>query len=196
MDLSTVSEKLQSGVYETTQQFHADIMKIINNSYLFNGVNEDFLRITSDFEKYYYRISGETKPADKVNPKAPQVLPSKSQKKRKRNQPNSRDNNELQPITTEDKKELAAMIHRLAKEHMKGIRSIVFEGASDQVEVDLELLPQKKLRELLKYVRGRIYEMESSIRSTLQEKCEGRELDEQYSDKTDSFIDESYWECK
>ena len=58
MDLSTVEEKLREGRYETPAHFHADIIKILNNSYLFNQSNEDFLKVTSEFERYYFRISG------------------------------------------------------------------------------------------------------------------------------------------
>jgi hypothetical protein len=49
-------------------------------------------------------------------------------------------------MTLEEKRELAAGIHRLAKEHIKGLRSIVFDSNSDQNEFDLEQLSQKKLR--------------------------------------------------
>jgi hypothetical protein len=44
----------------------------------------------------------------------------------------------------------------LAKEHIKGVRSIVFDNNSDMNEFDLEQISQKKLRELQKYVRGKI----------------------------------------
>ena len=40
--------------------------------------------------------------------------------------------NDSQPMTLEEKKELAFNIHRLAKEHIKGVRSIVFDNNSDQ----------------------------------------------------------------
>jgi hypothetical protein len=40
-------------------------------------------------------------------------------------------------MTTEEKRELAFHIHRLAKEHIKGVRNIVFDGSSEQNEFDL-----------------------------------------------------------
>lgn len=108
------------------------MVKIFNNSYIFNAANEDFIKITSEFERYYYRISGETKPpVDKAVIKAP-PQPNKSQKKKKKPNIGSRDMNDSQPMTLEEKKELAFNIHRLAKEHIKGVRSIVFDNNSDQ----------------------------------------------------------------
>lgn len=58
MDLSTVESKLKSGKYQNPAQFHSDVTKIFNNSYAFNYINEDFIKLTSEFERYYYRISG------------------------------------------------------------------------------------------------------------------------------------------
>jgi|688.fasta_scaffold2074340_1 hypothetical protein len=47
MDLTTIEGKLKFGKYATPQQFHLDVVKIFNNSYLFNAANEDFIKITN-----------------------------------------------------------------------------------------------------------------------------------------------------
>ena len=62
MDLSTLEANLKSGQIKTPAQFHNDVIKIFHNSYLFNSTYEDFIKITHEFERYYYRISGESKP--------------------------------------------------------------------------------------------------------------------------------------
>jgi bromodomain-containing factor 1 len=36
MDFSTIEVNLKSGYYQTPAQFHQDVMKIFNNSYIFN----------------------------------------------------------------------------------------------------------------------------------------------------------------
>lgn len=36
MDFSTIEVNLKSGYYQTPGQFHQDVMKIFNNSYIFN----------------------------------------------------------------------------------------------------------------------------------------------------------------
>ena len=104
MDLSTIEAKLKGGKYQNPSQFHSDVVKIFHNSYLFNEVNEDFIKITGELEKYYYRISGETKPpVDKSLIKTAPTQP-KSQKKKKKPIPGSREPNDSQPMTLEEKK--------------------------------------------------------------------------------------------
>jgi hypothetical protein len=39
MDLSTIENNLRTNQYVTPTQFHADVSKIINNSYTFNTAN-------------------------------------------------------------------------------------------------------------------------------------------------------------
>jgi len=39
MDLQTMDNKLKAGKYQNPAQFHADVVKIISNSYLFNELN-------------------------------------------------------------------------------------------------------------------------------------------------------------
>lgn len=126
MDLSTIESKLKSGKYQNPIQFHQDVIKIFHNSYLFNSANEDFVKLTAEFQRYYYRISGEVKPPVEKQVSKQPLPPSKSQKKKKKPPTGSREYNDSQPITTEEKKELAIQIHRLAKEHIKGVKSIVF----------------------------------------------------------------------
>ena len=57
MDLATIEDKLRSGKYNDYNGFRGDVLKIIENSYRFNEANEDFLKITSEFESYFHRIS-------------------------------------------------------------------------------------------------------------------------------------------
>ncbi len=59
MDLSKIQHNLKNGLYATPTQFHADINKIIRNSYTFNQGNIDFTRITEEFEQYYFRTIAE-----------------------------------------------------------------------------------------------------------------------------------------
>lgn len=47
MDLQTVERNLKRKAYATPTQFHADIGKIIRNSYQFNKNNPDFCKLTS-----------------------------------------------------------------------------------------------------------------------------------------------------
>jgi len=46
MDLSTIENNLKTNQYITPTQFHADVSKIITNSYTFNSANTEFTRVT------------------------------------------------------------------------------------------------------------------------------------------------------
>lgn len=46
MDLSTVESNYNSGVYETLDEFNADIKKIWKNSYLYNEMNSKIYKMT------------------------------------------------------------------------------------------------------------------------------------------------------
>jgi hypothetical protein len=49
MDLSTIEQHLRTNQYATPTQFHADVSRIITNSYTFNSSNIEFTRITAEF---------------------------------------------------------------------------------------------------------------------------------------------------
>ncbi len=49
MDLLKIQNNLKTGQYATPTQFHADINKIIRNSYTFNQGNIEFTRLTQEF---------------------------------------------------------------------------------------------------------------------------------------------------
>ena len=59
MDLSKIEYNLKTGQYATPTQFHADINKIIRNSYAFNQGNIEFTKVTEEFEQYYFKIIAE-----------------------------------------------------------------------------------------------------------------------------------------
>lgn len=49
MDLSTIENNLRTNQYITPTQFHADVSKIITNSYIFNSSDIEITRLTSEF---------------------------------------------------------------------------------------------------------------------------------------------------
>lgn len=56
MDLRTIKRKIFNEEYETVQQIYADIELIILNSMIYNELNPDFVRLTKNFQKSYYKI--------------------------------------------------------------------------------------------------------------------------------------------
>lgn len=67
MDLKTVENKIKTEKYTDFSQFQLDIMKIIENSYRFNEANEDYLKITSEFENYFTKLASETQDIKNAN---------------------------------------------------------------------------------------------------------------------------------
>jgi len=134
-------------------------MKIIENSLRFNEANEEYLKITSEFESYYIKLSSDHTPESKST--------NKNIKKKKKTVPANKESVDQIPLTLMEKKQLAQQIRRLGKEHLKGLNSIVFDSLEDQKDFfDLEKLSQKKLRDLQKYVRSKIIAMEEKTRNT------------------------------
>lgn len=81
-------------------------MKIIENSYRFNETNEEFLKLTTEFENFFAKIIAD-----------PQELKSSKNinKKKKKSSAANRENSELAPVTLLEKKQLALQIRRLGK---------------------------------------------------------------------------------
>ena len=155
MDLQTVEKNLKSKVYSTPTQFHADIAKIIRNSYEFNKLNADFCKLTSDFEQYYKKIS-----SDSSRPVSFEIATAATQgDAKKKKKPNNREPIRFsepglnQPATLAEKKELALQIKKLPREGLKEVIDIVYEGKPPPEEFNLENLPLAKIRELQKYMR-------------------------------------------
>lgn len=105
--------------YATPTQFHADINKIINNSYIFNKDNKDFMKLTEDFERQYHKLIGDStrrKENQMMIPQPPNSLNNKSSSKISAKKPmNSQGRESDKPPTLVEKKELTQNIKRLSK---------------------------------------------------------------------------------
>jgi hypothetical protein len=135
MDLSTIEHNLRTNQYITPTQFHADVSKIITNSYTFNSSNIEFTRITAEFEAYYRKITtestGDIQRGYSQNEMQGEVYREKAAPEHKKSE-KKKEESYSQPnapsISMAEKKELGLNIKRLPKEYMKGILDIVNEG--------------------------------------------------------------------
>lgn len=59
MDLSTIEKKLVECRYVSDEHFHADVKKIISNSYAYNSKQFEIYAVTKKFESFYLKISKE-----------------------------------------------------------------------------------------------------------------------------------------
>ena len=165
MDLSTIENNLRTNQYITPTQFHADVSKIITNSYTFNSSNIQFTKVTAEFESYYRKITAEPNEgiqrsySSQVEPPL-EIYNSKSgadRKPKKESTKASENSNSNATISMNEKKELGLNIKKLPKEHMKGILDIVNEGKIKSVgEFDLKQLDTHVIRKLQSYVKEKL----------------------------------------
>ena len=166
MDLSTIENNLRTNQYMTPTQFHADVSKIIKNSLTFNSANDEFIRITGDFENYYRKITAE--PGSELARGYSQTemggdgyyskVASLDQKK-SRKEPKEIDysHSSVPVISMAEKKELGVNIKKLPKEDMKGILDIIKEGTGKITgEFDLKELDPLLVRKLQMYVKEKL----------------------------------------
>ena len=107
MDLQTVQKNLKNKQYITQTQFHADINKIIKNSFEFNKHNLDFYRLTGQFERYYNKLTNEPSSKNDYNS-------LKLDKKKDKGLGNDKFSESFAP-TLAEKKLLANQIKKLPK---------------------------------------------------------------------------------
>jgi len=161
MDLSTIENNLRTNQYITPTQFHADVCKIISNSYIFNSSDTEITRITSEFESYYRKVIAE--PAEPLQRGYSQTeiptdtYPTKSAAEKKKKESKDSEGTHNAVISMTEKKELGFNIKKLAKEHMKGVLDIVNEGKHKTVgEFDLKELDTTVIRKLQHYVKEKL----------------------------------------
>jgi hypothetical protein len=176
---------LRTNQYITPTQFHADVCKIISNSYIFNSSDLEITRITSEFESYYRRTVAE--PAEPLQRGYSQteiptdIYPTKSAaEKKKKESKDSEGTHANTVISMTEKKELGLNIKKLPKEHMKGILDIVNEGKHKTVgEFDLKELDATVIRKLQQYVKEKLSGEAKTKQSFAHEKIkESRDKEE------------------
>lgn len=161
MDLSTVENNLRTNQYVSPTQFHADVSKIITNSYTFNSSDIHFTKATAEFEAYYRKITAE--PGSDYNRSysqhdmAADYSKSSALEMKKSRKQIEQDNSSAPIITMAEKKELGLNIKKLPKEDMKGILDIVKEGTGKIIgEFDLKELDPSIIRKLQTYVKEKM----------------------------------------
>ena len=161
MDLSTVETNLRTAIYSSSTQFHADINKIIRNSFIFNQGNQQFMKLTGDFEKYYFKIISEPSKIQSIPSESKESLSkvkSTNSVKKKKGQHNNlmKEPAQNQPPSKDEKRQLSSQIRKLSKQDIQGVIDIVYSNGEMKEDFDLEELPSEKVRELQAYVRVKL----------------------------------------
>lgn len=104
----------------TPTQFHADVGKIIRNSYEFNKNNADYCKLTSEFEQYYNKINNDSSGSRSLvfNPSLNTQPDNKKKKIKNNSKPihqKLKSFDESQPATLAEKKALTLEIKKLPR---------------------------------------------------------------------------------
>ena len=178
MDLSTVERNLKNGVYTSTIHFGNDIRKIWNNSFRYNAKGSDIYNMTSEmsinFEKLFKDIENIPLTENihnlqkKVNrlSKTLKELHSKGGKSSQSGIKSSKSSSiSDKPMNMYEKQMLGQNIRNLPPEYLRGVWEIVSEGIpqnqshKEELEFDIDTLPVKVTRELEKYVKAKLIQI-------------------------------------
>lgn len=185
IDINTIENKLLNGEYETGYQFALDIRQIWNNSFYYNSGKQDIYSATLDLSMFFEKtmkgnddiIIGEpkvvtteikkidkpqknTKPIQSRPEAPPPPAPAPPPKPAVFNKPP-----QDKPLGFLEKKQLCQNIKSLEPKYLKGVLDIVKECTDikgEELEFDIDKLPPKVCRDLDKYVKNCIQNINRS----------------------------------
>ena len=175
MDLSTVERNLKGNLYNTLNEFTADVRKIWTNSFNYNGPETQIHQMTVEISTYFEKLlqESETTPVQsgtEINELQKKVdrltreikeLHKNDTKPVKSSKKNPASILE-KPMSIQEKRALGQNIHSLPPDSLRGVWEIVSKALPDskrhneELEFDLNDLPTRVLRELEKYVKGKL----------------------------------------
>ena len=165
--LSFVEKKLNNYEYSSLFEFEMDVRNIWNYYFNLNPNDEVVKKMSEDWEKICSDLDNNTNSEkgfnDTIN-KAEALKKELESYKEHRggNVPAptkrpSQNNDSNKPMTVDEKNQLGNLIRSLNKEQLKGIIRILNDSdsvpKSKYFEFDIDKLPNKKLRDLEKYVK-------------------------------------------
>jgi hypothetical protein len=164
--LSNVEKKLNNYEYSSLYEFEMDVRNIWNYYFNLNPNDEIAKRMSEDWEKICMdlentnsevsvtdikkRTDNIKKEMEKIKDHREDISPVPTKKSGQNSESNK-------PMSVEEKNQLGNDIRSLNKEQLKGIIRILKESETypktKYFEFDIDQLPNKKLRELEKYVK-------------------------------------------
>ena len=170
MDLGIIEKKILGEVYKSQAEFEADVQKIWNNSILYNPKNTKIYSVTIELKDYFERLLIESQGGDRrkegmnIEKKIDKLL-ANIENMYKKDQSNFYlvFKNKMRklaniPMNLNDRKTLSENLMKISKVELTGVLDIINEGDSqkykekNQIELDLNLLNNEKLRMLEGYV--------------------------------------------
>eukprot|EP01017_Pseudomicrothorax_dubius_P043535 TRINITY_DN726_c0_g1_i6.p1 TRINITY_DN726_c0_g1~~TRINITY_DN726_c0_g1_i6.p1 ORF type:complete len:352 (-),score=83.61 TRINITY_DN726_c0_g1_i6:162-1217(-) len=184
MDLSTVEAKLRNNDYTSPAQFAVDVRKIWNNSFRFNAKGSEIYLMTSDMSSYFEKLFREVETSfpgtdsyqvqvlqrqlDKLQREFKELNNTKTGTKPVGISGGKRTKSDAgldREMTSQEKKVLGQHIRSLPPDYLKGVWEIVSEGLphnqqnKEEIEFDIDTLPTRKVRELERYVKNKLAQL-------------------------------------
>ena len=182
MDISTIENKLHSGMYDSGYHFAMDVRLIWSNSFFYNASNSDLFSATMDLsilferlfkgndelavssqkdfvENRYKRPDQSSKGSKGIqNRPMPVPVPVPVPAPVVASKPVSKPPTQAErPMGFLEKKQLCQNIKKLEPKYLKGVLDIVKECMDikgEELEFDVEKLPPRVARDLDKYVKN------------------------------------------
>jgi CHAT domain-containing protein len=187
MDLRTVETNLKNGVYKTTIQFANDIRKIWNNAFRYNEKESDVYAMSGDmsafFEKQFTKVGNLSlqefsKKKIKKLQKTSTATPFKDFDRLEGKSSNNKKTPKAH-METSWKQDLTMRIRKLPSDSIGHIASIVSKDpmyfgvdCSEGVEIDLNMLADKTLKDLDRYTRQQLTRIENSKNKKMKKEQE------------------------
>lgn len=148
MDLGTVLNNIENGVYSTPEEMASDVRLVFTNALTYNPPDSEVAimanSLSTTFEKKFAAMKNVKKIESNIN------TTEKSQVK---------EEEEAKDMTSEEKAQLSENINELAANHLGELVQIIHQrmpnlvnSHPDEIEIDLQLLDAATLRYLEKYV--------------------------------------------
>lgn len=178
MDLGTIKEQLDSGSYETEEEFAEDVRLVFTNTFTYNQPGSDIVVMASTlsslfnekFEILKAKIEERGRDAPEgVEETLKELRDSMSSVQREleriKKTPNGRAGRagaaeDQRPMTFEEKKKLSHAINNLPSDNLGMVVKIIHErmpqltSSGEEIEIDIDALNPATLRHLERYVRS------------------------------------------
>ena len=166
MDFSTISKKLSSGEYQTSDEFDDDIKLTFKNALTYNGPSNPVYKMAVELSNFFDNLKNEEQKKDSIkkthksgsNRNGSGEFEGEYKKKN-----SSKNGFSDKPLTISEKKNLSQMVRQLPPSCLWDVWRIVSPEnqnlSTEEMEFDIDTLPVKIARELESYVKGKLNEI-------------------------------------
>jgi hypothetical protein len=167
MDLSMIENKLRNKVYQSKREVERDLRLIWDNAHRYNMEGSTIYKMTTEVERYTENLLRDIEdvPFEELIKGIP-AQKTVGIKKNKELVYNKQKKFSDLPVSHEERHALGVNMRKLPHDNLRDICNIVIkalpveEQKKEEVEFDLELLPNSVVRELIYFVNGVLVKIE------------------------------------